>query len=156
MKIRLAVTAIAAIATVAAGSATAATVTPTPGADADATFLTVLKRSHHGRKATLKARYFCDKGDTLWISAKQTKSGERDKALKAEGSSAVAHTWLQSHRNPITCDGSKHTQRFTLDKVEQGSKGHLVKGQAWVQFCITFNEKKLILSKSRWVPVRNA
>jgi hypothetical protein len=156
MKIRLVLIATAAAATVAAGTATAATITPTPGASADATFLTKLKRSHHGRTATMKVSYSCDKGDALWFSAKQTKSGKRDKALKAEGSSKVAHTWLQSHRNPITCDGSAHTQRFTIDKVEQGSKGHLVKGQAWVQFCITFHEKKLILSKSRWVAVRNS
>jgi hypothetical protein len=156
MKIRLVLLTAAAIATVAAGTATAATITPTPGANADATFLTALNRTHHGTKAVMKVRYSCDKGDTLWFSAKQTKSGDRDPALKKEGSSAIAHTWIQSHRNPITCDGAAHTHRFRIDKVEPGSKGHLVKGQAWIQFCITFNEKKLILSKSRWVSVRNA
>jgi hypothetical protein len=156
MKIRLVPLAVAAVATVAAGTATAATITPTPGVNADATFLSALKRSDHGRKATLKVRYSCDKGDALWVSAKQTKSGARDKALKKEGSSAVARTWLDSHRNPLTCDGASHTHKMTIDKVEQGTKGHLVKGQAWVQFCITFHEKKLILSKSRWVTVRNS
>ena len=148
MKIRLVLLAIAAVAMATAVSVASA------APSSDATFKSALKRSDHGKKATMKVRYNCAKGDTLWISAKQTKAGKRDKALKAEGSSAVARTWLLSHRNPIVCDGTDQTSRFKVDKVEQGSKGHLVKGQAWVQFCITFNEKKLTLSKSGWVRVR--
>src|SRR3954462_6474976 len=60
--------------------------------------------------AKLKVRYSCKRGDTLWISLKQTKSGKKSKALKAESSSKVAATWWQSHRNKITCDGKKHTK----------------------------------------------
>jgi hypothetical protein len=150
MKIRLVLLAIAAVAM--ATTVSVASAAPTPSSDAH--FLSALKRSHHGKKATVKVRYNCAKGDTLWISAKQTKSGKRSKALKAEGSSSVARTWLDSHRNPIVCDGTDQTSRFKVDKVERGTKGHLVKGQAWVQFCITFNQKLLTLSKSGWVAVR--
>lgn len=107
-----------------------------------------------GKKGTLKVTYRCDSGDTLWISAKQTKTGARDDALKKEGSSKQAATWLQSHRNPIRCDGEKRTKHFTVDKVEDGSKGKLRPGLTWVQFCITRNEKKLILSHSHWVETR--
>src|SRR4051794_6193334 len=104
--------------------------------------------------AKLKVRYSCKSGDTLWISLKQTKSGKKSKALKKEGSSEVAAAWLQSHRNPITCDGAKHTHKFTVDKVEDGSKGKLVKGQAWLQFCVTKNEKTLTVSVAKWVAVK--
>src|SRR4051812_28959813 len=54
------------------------------------------------KSATLKVRYSCKTGSVLWISLKQVKSAKKDKALKAEGSSAAAAAWLQSHRNPIT------------------------------------------------------
>lgn len=105
------------------------------------------------KSATLKVRYSCKSGDTLWISLKQTNDGKKSKALKAEGSSKVAAAWLQSHRNPIKCDGKKHTKTFTVDKVEPGSKGHLVKGQAWLQFCVTEGES-LTVSVAKWVPVK--
>ncbi len=124
------------------------------GAKAHAKFGTPLHIKSGGKKGTLKVTYRCDKGDTLWISAKETKTGVRDDALKKEGSSKTAAAWLQSHRNPIKCDGKSRTKHFTVDKVEPGSKGKLVPGQAWVQFCITFNEKKLTLSHSHWVDVR--
>jgi hypothetical protein len=77
----------------------------------------------------------------------------KDKALKEEGSSEVAATWLQSHRNKFTCDGKSRTAKFTIDLVQDGSKGKLVEGEAWVQFCVTAG-KDLILSKTGWVTVR--
>jgi hypothetical protein len=104
-------------------------------------------------EATLKVRYSCKSGDTLWISLKQTKSGKKSKKLKAESSSKVAATWLDSHRNPIKCDGDKHTHKFSVDKKEPGKKGHLVKGQAWLQFCVTKGES-LTVSVAKWVPVK--
>ena len=104
------------------------------------------------KTARLKVRYRCKAGTTLWISLKQSKSGKKDARLKKEGSSKVAHTWLQSHRNKIKCDGRKHTKRFKLDKVEPGSKGHLKEGRAWLQFCIT-NGNTLTVSVARWVKV---
>ena len=75
--------------------------------------------------AVLKVTYQCSRGDTLWISAKQLKNGKASSVLTQEGSSQKAKTWLQSHRNPIVCDGQSHTSVFTLDKVEPGSKGRL-------------------------------
>src|SRR3954453_5027739 len=107
--------------------------------------------------AKLKVRYSCKTGETLWISLKQTKSGKKSKALKAEGSSQVAAAWWQSHRNTIKCDGKKHTKKFTVDKVEDGSKGTLRKGSAWLQFCVTTGEgenSKLTVSVAKWVSVK--
>src|SRR4051812_48636846 len=116
--------------------------------------------------AVLKVTYQCSRGDTLWISAKQLANGKRSPVLTKEGSSRKAKTWLQSHRNPIVCDGTSHTAVFTLDKVEPGSKGRL-KGRAgrhaakaYIQFCVTLppaapgGEGELTLSKSGWVSVR--
>jgi hypothetical protein len=105
------------------------------------------------KSATLKVRYSCKKGDTLWISLKQSKTGKKDPALKKEGSSKVAAAWWQSHRNKIKCDGKSHTKRFTVDKVEPGSKGKLRKGSAWLQFCVTANQKDLTVSVAKWVTV---
>jgi hypothetical protein len=128
---------------------------PSQGSDPDATakFISKIKTQKNGKAATLRVRYRCNDADTLWVSAKQTKSGEKDGALKEEGSSEVAATWLQSHRNPVECDGKKHETKFSIDKVEDGSKGKLVKGKAWVQFCVT-QGRDLILSKSGWVAVK--
>src|SRR4051794_25729402 len=39
------------------------------------------------KSATLKVRYSCKSGSTLWISLKQTKSGKKSAKLKKEGSS---------------------------------------------------------------------
>jgi hypothetical protein len=124
------------------------------GVPAHAKFGTPLHIKSGGKKGTLKVTYRCRTGDTLWISAKQTANGARDDALKKGGSSKIAAAWLDSHRNPIKCDNKKHTKHFTVDRVEKGTKGKLVSGLAWVQFCITKNEKKLILSHSHWVETR--
>jgi len=110
--------------------------------------------TRHGKaKATLKVKYSCKSGSTLWISLKQVKSAKKDKALGKEGSSAASAAWLQSHRNKITCDGTKRTTKFTVDKVEQGSKGTLKKGWAWLQFCVTEGDN-LTVSVSGWVKVK--
>ena len=120
--------------------------------NASATFRSQLVRVDRST-AVLKVTYQCSHGTTLWISAKQLASGKRSAVLAKEGSSQVAKTWLQSHRNPITCDGQEHSAVFTVDKVEPGSKGALKKGKAWLQFCITEGET-LTLSKSAWVNVK--
>jgi hypothetical protein len=121
--------------------------------DANAKFISKIKTQKNGKAGTLKVRYRCHDADTLWVSAKETKTGEKDGALKEEGSSETAAAWLQSHRNPVECDGKNHKTKFSIDKVEDGSKGKLVKGQAWVQFCVT-QGRDLILSKSGWVSVK--
>jgi hypothetical protein len=106
-----------------------------------------------GKKAAkLKVRYSCKTGSALWISLKQAKAGKKDAALKKEGSSKAAAAWLQSHSNPIVCDGASHTATFTVDKKEQG-KGKLVKGSAWLQFCVTEGDS-LTVSVSKWVTVK--
>jgi hypothetical protein len=132
---------------------------------ASATFKSKLVRVDKST-AVLKVKYQCSRGDTLWISAKQLKNGKASKALTKEGSSQKAQTWLQSHRNPIICDGQSHTTVFTLDKVEPGSKGRLKAeskrsaGKAYIQFCVTLpptdpnGEGELTLSKSGFVKVR--
>jgi Flp pilus assembly protein TadG len=116
--------------------------------------------------AVLMVKYQCSRGDTLWISAKQLKNGKASKALTKEGSSQIAQTWVQSHRNPIVCDGQSHTTVFVLDKVEPGSKGSLKAksrksaGKAYIQFCVTLpptdpnGDPELTLSESGFVKVR--
>ena len=77
--------------------------------------------------------------------------------LTKEGSSKTAAAWWESHRNRFVCNGKSHTAAFSIDTVEKGSKGKLVTGKAWVQFCVTTGkteaDTKLILSKSGWVEV---
>jgi hypothetical protein len=121
--------------------------------NAKATFVSHIKIAKSKKKATLHVRYRCASGEALWVSAKELKSGDKDKALKKEGSSKVADGWWQSHRNKFVCNGKFHSAKFTIDKVEPGSKGKLRKGYAWVQFCVTKGEQTLILSKSGWVKV---
>jgi hypothetical protein len=109
------------------------------------------------RQATLRVRYQCASGDGVWVSAKQTRSGVSAAKLMKEGSSKVAAAWWESHRNKFVCNGKPHTGMFTVDKVEKGSKGRLVGGTAWVQFCVTKGhterDAQLILSESGWVKV---
>jgi hypothetical protein len=155
---------VAAIALTAAGVATAQAQTGTDPT-ASAKFQSKLVRVDKST-AVLKVTYQCSRGDTLWISAKQLANGKRSSVLTKEGSSKAAKTWLQSHRNPITCDGKSQTAVFTLDKVEPGSKGRLKAkgkknaGKAYIQFCVTSappapgQEGELTLSKSGWVSVR--
>jgi hypothetical protein len=125
---------------------------------ARAQFLGALKRTSK-KTATLRVRYRCappaaGQEQALWVSAKQSKNGRRRNSLSKEGASKQSTTWLQSHRNQFTCDGSFHTATFRIDKVEKGSKGRLKKGRAYIQFCVTQGEQTLLLSKSGWVRVR--
>jgi hypothetical protein len=103
-------------------------------------------------KATLKVTYNCNAGQTLWISAKEMANGKANKALSKESSSKISAAWWQSHRNPVTCDGTPQTATFTMDKKEKGSKGALKDGSAWVQFCVT-SGKDLVLSAHDFVKV---
>jgi hypothetical protein len=120
-----------------------------------ATFLGSIHVS--GKKATLSVRYQCPSGETVWVSAKEMASGAPSAKLAKEGSSKTAAAWWESHRNKFTCNGKTNTGTFAIDTVEKGSKGKLVSGSAWVQFCVTKGkteaDTKLILSKSGWVKV---
>ncbi len=100
--------------------------------------------------ATVTASYVCPEGFHLWVSAKQSSTGRYDGRLEEEGSSAVAGAWLQSHPSDFTCDGTRHTQTFTIDTEEQGF-GSLRRGLAWVQFCLI--GENTFISESSWVAV---
>jgi hypothetical protein len=49
--------------------------------------------------------------------------------------------------------GKKRTQTFSVDSLEPGSKGALVHGRAYVQFCLTEGEGNLVIYETgfRWV-----
>jgi hypothetical protein len=106
-----------------------------------------------GETATVRARYTCEDGFHLWVSAKQVADRSRDAILEEEGSSRHAAGYLQSHPSPatFTCDGRWHTGTFTIDKREWG-KGRLEPGHAWVQFCLV--GESTFISESRWAIVR--
>jgi hypothetical protein len=110
-----------------------------------------------GKSASLQVRYQCSSGENLWVSAKETKSGVSATKLMKEGSSKVSAAWWESHRNKFACNGRSHTGTFSIDTVEKGSKGALVPGSAWVQFCVTTGHTEkdtvLTLSRSGWVKV---
>lgn len=95
--------------------------------------------------AWVLARYSCTIQDPenhpghLWVSVKQNESRTVDPAISEEGSGwgGTAFAWEDSHRNDITCDGMTHTQRFSVDQVEdKDTYATLAKGEAWVQFCL--------------------
>ncbi len=101
--------------------------------------------------ATVRARYSCEGGQHLWVSAKQAPSLTRDPILEQEGSSAKSAAWLQSHPVTFTCDGRKRTQTFTIDTLEQGF-GSLKKGAVYVQFCLI--GQNFFLSENKWAQAR--
>jgi hypothetical protein len=103
----------------------------------------VLGPAHvRGDVAQVHARYSCDVGNHIWVSVKQSATADIDPAVSAEGAGfgGVASAWWQSHRGSFTCDGKRHVAWFTVDTVEEGSRGQLQKGWGWVQFCITTDE----------------
>ena len=102
--------------------------------------------------ATLSARYACEEGVHLWVSAKQAAGGRYDARLTQGGSSQYSAAWLQSHPENFTCDGTARTQSFGIDTLEQGF-GSLVRGVAYVQFCLVSSEGELLISETRWVGV---
>jgi hypothetical protein len=107
-----------------------------------------------GDVAQVHARYSCDVGTHIWVSVKQSATGELDPAVAAEGAGfgEIAAVWWQSHRNSFTCDGKRHVAWFTVDTVEPGSRGQLQSGWGWVQFCIT-TEEDLSAIRMQWSPV---
>jgi hypothetical protein len=104
-----------------------------------------------GDVAKVHARYSCDVGDHIWVSVKQNAAADIDPSVSAEGSGfgGAASAWWQSHRGSFTCDGKRHVAWFTVDTVEQGSRGQLKKGWGWVQFCVT-NGDDLSAIRMEW------
>jgi hypothetical protein len=114
--------------------------------------------SADGSSATVRVSYRCNTGNHLWVSVKESGTGRKDWRLRDEGSSALAATWLYSHADPFTCDGTKRTELFQVGLAEPGSKGALVHGRAYVQFCLTqetdpLAEPQIVIYKTgfRWV-----
>jgi hypothetical protein len=131
--------AVAAVVAVALLGATAA------GADDTFTFgdAAVIGPVHvRGNAADVHVRYSCNVGSHLWVSVKQSAGRGIDGAVSAESSGfgGAAAAWWQSHRGSFTCDGKRHVAWFTVDTVEPGSRGQLMKGWGWVQFCVTTDE----------------
>jgi hypothetical protein len=94
------------------------------------------------------ARYTCQPEiDHLWVSVKQAADGSADPALTGDGSGfgGIADIWVQSHPADLVCDGKNHVQVFQVDTTEVGY-GELVRGQGYVQFCLTseVNEDLLV------------
>ena len=87
-----------------------------------------------GNVALVHARYSCSVGNHIWVSVKQSATGEFDPAVAAEGSGfgGAAAAWWQSHRGSFTCDGKRHVGWFEVDLVEAGSRGQLQSGWGWV------------------------
>jgi hypothetical protein len=108
-----------------------------------------------GDVALVHARYSCGVGEHIWVSVKQSASGDIDPAVSAEGSGfgGAAAAWWQSHRGSFICDGKRHVAWFTVDTVEPGSRGQLRKGWGWVQFCITVGEEGLSAIRMEWARV---
>jgi len=151
---RMKVVRLAALAAVVAGvlTALAGTASATPEGKWDAQILgNVQIDPSDPTVATFRAQYVCTGDVGLWVSVKQTADRRPDPGLKDEGSSGISAGWLQSHRNPVTCDGVKHTDTFTVDKLEYG-KGTLEPGQGYVQFCLTSADN--FLSESRFAAVK--
>lgn len=148
----IATAATAAVSLMPAGAAMAA---PKPSAE----ILGTVVAADGGHTATVRARYVCTEETHLWVSAKQMADGERDPNLLLEGSSSYADNYLQQHPVTLDCDGKSHVQSFTIDQTEVAPwngqvQGHgaLVKGQAWVQFCMT--SENFFVYPTRWVEVR--
>ena len=134
-----------------------AAVAPASAQDASFTYgdAAVLGPVHvRGDVADVHARYSCDVGNHIWVSVKQSASGDVDPAVAGDGSGfgGVAAVWWQSHRNTFTCDGKRHVAWFTVDTLEPGSRGELQSGSAWVQFCVT-NDDDLSAVRMQWSKV---
>ena len=153
MKVRLAL-AVAALLLV--GSLVATATASGPKKEPFAKAVGKVKRHKNGT-ATVKARYLCPRGPNwhLWVSAKQAAGGKRDEAITHEGAGSghVPAAWLQSHPVTFKCNGKRHTQKFRIDTEEQGY-GKLVKGHAWVQFCLIDEPNEVFLIDQHWSKVR--
>jgi hypothetical protein len=144
--------AVAAVASVAAaGTATAA-----PKAAPSAHTVGNVKLNKDGT-GEVKAHYLCPSGPDwhLWVSVKQTANGSRDDGITQEGAGFghVAARWLQNHPVTFKCDGKWHTQKFQVDTREAGY-GRLIKGDAWVQFCLIDEPDGIFLIDQHWDKVR--
>jgi hypothetical protein len=139
-----AITILAPLGAMAGAAGASPTMSATPGS--------YITRNGGGSSANLSASYACEDGNHLWVSAKQAANGRYDARLAQEGSSQFAGAWLQSHPQNFTCDGVRRNQTFLIDTEEQGF-GALVRGVAYVQFCLVSPEGQLLISETRWVAV---
>jgi hypothetical protein len=159
--------ALCALALVAAASLGVATAGAAPKAEPTAKVVGKVKIDKDGT-ATVKARYICSgDGWHLWVSAKQAEGGVQSDDITQEGGGfmGVPAAWLQRHPTSYRCDGKWHTQKFVIDTAETGidengdpfgpvGYGHLVPGQAWVQFCLINEGANVFLLEQSWKKVR--
>jgi hypothetical protein len=137
-----------------------------------AKLLGTVQMAADGKSATVQAQYRCTGEPHLWVSVKQMADGKRDPRFtpEAEGTSAIADTYVQTHPvDALDCDGRTHVDKFVVDQTEPAmdwstgqpvpipgkfvGKGTLVKGDAWVQFCVT-TEQGVVAYPVGWVKVR--
>jgi hypothetical protein len=71
-----------------------------------------------------------------------------DQDVFAVGDAAVLGR-VHVHRGSFTCDGKRHVAWYTVDTVEEGTRGQLQSGWGYVQFCITTDED-LISIRQQW------
>lgn len=153
MKIRLALAALVFVLVASLGAVT--TASAAPKAEPTAHVVGKVKLNKDGT-ATVKAHYICSgPGWHLWVSAKQAAGGSRNPAITQPeaGFGHVPAAWLQSHPTNFSCDGKWHTQKFQIDTEEQGY-GELIRGDAWVQFCLLNEAAGLFLIDELWAKVR--
>jgi hypothetical protein len=152
MKLRRLAVAVLTIATASAGLVGTADATQASSNSNRSTFARVvgpvIRDRANPRIGYVAAIYRCSGEGSLWISVKQVADGSADPALAEEGSSGIASSWSDSHRNPVTCDGRIHLQKFTVDQEEPyftengptGAKSDiyapLARGRGYVQFCL--------------------
>ena len=123
---------------------------PQTDPNARAHFLSSIKSS--GTKATLRVRYRCAEGETVWVAAKQSKSGRKFLALKKEGSrrSRRATCRAIATRSSATAPTTQRRSRSTRSRG--AARARLKRGIAAVQLCVTKGES--VLDGGGWPPVR--
>lgn len=145
-------TSAALVAVAAPASAAPSTAAAKPAAAAKPSFIkavgVVIVDRQNPRIGYVPALYRCTGTGALWTSVKQVADRSRDPRLTAEGSSAIATAWSDSHRNPVRCDGRVHFDIFPVDQLEpyfteNGPTGQksdiyrpLKRGWGWVQLCL--------------------
>jgi hypothetical protein len=104
-----------------------------------------------GDVALVHARYSCTIGTHIWVSVKQSADGSIDHAVAQEGAGfgGVAAAWWDSHRGTFSCDGKRHVAWYSVDTVEEGTRGQLQSGWGYVQFCIT-TDQDLDAIRQQW------
>ena len=121
---------------------------------------------HNPDQAIVTARYECEGVALhLWASVKQGPGVNRyvPSAERPSPPSDVARSWYDTPPNALpTCDGKRHTLRYTLNRRTEGSETHpgpwkrLKNGRAWAQFVVFSVPKGTDVTDPNLVPDREA